>query len=40
MQRHAAKRLDQLHPMLTALENLRLWLEAEIGRWERIASGD
>jgi hypothetical protein len=37
VQRHAAKRLAQLQPMLTALENLQLWVEAEVGRWERIA---
>jgi hypothetical protein len=34
MQRHATKRLAQLQPMLTAVENLRLWVEAEISRWE------
>lgn len=34
MQRHAAKRLAQLRPMLTAVENLRLWVEAEISGWE------
>ncbi len=37
VQRHSAKRLAQLRPILMALENLRLYVEAEIGRWERIA---
>jgi len=40
MKRHAAKRLTQLQPMLTALDNLRLWMVAEIERWERITGGD
>lgn len=39
MQRHAAKRLAQLRPMLTAAENLRLWVEAEILRWETQLTG-
>ena len=37
VQRHAAKQLAELQPMVTALQSLRLWLEAEICRWEKIA---
>lgn len=39
MHRHATKRLAQLQPMLTVVENLRLWLEAEITRLENQLTG-
>lgn len=35
----ASRRITELHRTLTALDNLRLWVQAEIERWERIAAG-
>jgi len=36
---HARRRLGELRPLVTALENARLHLLAEVGRWEKVEAG-